>query len=179
MPPDASVITLPRAIATACLSCSDLHVVEQHCVDAKCECLFELMQRVDLDFDLDEMTRARLCALHRCGTMPPASAMWLSLIEYRVVEAETMIAAAAGADWVFFEAAQSRRGLAGADDLRAGSLDRRGRRAEAVAVATPLRWQRKLSAVRSPVKRPRAGPSIVAIDISRRNVLPSGRSAVS
>ena len=34
---------------------------------------------------------------------------------------------------------------------------------EAVAVATPLRWQRKLSAVRSLVSRPRAGPLMVAI----------------
>ena len=33
---------------------------------------------------------------------------------------------------------------------------------EAVAVATPLRWQRKLSAVRSPVSRPRADPLMIA-----------------
>ena len=43
----------------------------------------------------------------------------------------------------------------------------------------PLRWQRKFSAVRSPVNSPRAGPSMVAITSPGATTLPSGRSASS
>ena len=46
-------------------------------------------------------------------------------------------------------------------------------------MATPLRWQRKFSAVRSAVNSPRAGPSMVAMTSPGATTLPSGRSALS
>ena len=54
----------------------------------------------------------------------PATATWLSLIRDRVVEAEAVIGAAAGAHPVFLDRAQERRRLAGADDARPSVADR-------------------------------------------------------
>ena len=45
---------------------------------------------------------------------------------------------------------------------------------EAVAVATPLRWHRKFSAVRSAVSTPRVGPRMVAMTSPGCTALPSG-----
>ena len=55
--------------------------------------------------------------------MPPATAMWLSLMRIGVVEAEAVIDAAAAAHRVFLEGAQAGRGLAGAADFRLGVGD--------------------------------------------------------
>ena len=48
-----------------------------------------------------------------------------------------------------------------------------------VAEATPHRWHRKFSAVRSAVRMPRAGPLIVAIRSPGASRLPSGRSTAT
>ena len=57
--------------------------------------------------------------------------------------------------------------------LRLGAADRLDD--ARVAVATPLRWQRKFSAMRSAVSMPRAGPAIVAMRSPGTTVAPSGR----
>ena len=73
-----------------------------------------------------------------------------------------MVGAAAGAHRVFLQGAQAGRGLAGADD-RAPCAARRRRPASRSRWRCRDRWQRKLSAVRSAVRMPRAGPSTVAM----------------
>ena len=66
------------------------------------------------------------------------------LDQHGVVEAEPMIAAAADADRVFLDRAQTRRGLARADDLRLGVADRRdhGRRRRRDSAQTAQEIQR-------------------------------------
>ena len=56
-----------------------VHVVEQHRVDAVVERLGELVERVDLELDLDQVP-GMLAGPLEAGPTPPASAMWLSLI---------------------------------------------------------------------------------------------------
>src|SRR3954469_21336258 len=88
-----------------------IHVVEQHGVDAVIERLAELIERIDLEFDLDEMTDPRLRALQGFGDAAGDGDM-VVLDQHGIVETEAVIAAAADADRVFFDGPQSRRGLA-------------------------------------------------------------------
>ena len=80
MPPEASVsgpaARAPHGVAQR----REVHVVEQHGVDAERERLVELLERVDLDLDLDQVPDAFAHARARPRAMPPASATWLSLI---------------------------------------------------------------------------------------------------
>ena len=112
MRPDASVITFPPAMATAFLRSS---------IHAECENLFELSERVDLDLDLDEVAGMGFRALDG-GADAAGKRNVVVLDQNRIIEPEAVIAAAAGADRVFFQRAKSGRGLAGADDLRPRSL---------------------------------------------------------
>ena len=117
MRPEASVIARPSVMATACRSSLDRHVVEQDRVDAERQHLFELRQRIDLDLDLDEVAGMGLGALDRGADVAGKRDM-VVLDQHGIVETEAVIAAAAGADRVFFQRAQSGRRLAGADDAR-------------------------------------------------------------
>ena len=105
-----------------------VHVVEQHRIDAGVERLVELVERVDLELDLDQvagMRRARSSAgAHAAGQRDV-----VVLDQHRVVEPEAVIGAAAEPHRVLFEGAQSRRGLAGADDPRLVAGDRVDQRA--------------------------------------------------
>ena len=106
------------------------HVIEQHGIHADRKNLFKLGQRVDLDLDLDEMAGMRFCALDR-GSDVAGQRDVVVLDQNGVIEAKAVIAAAAGADRVFFQRAQSGRGLAGTNDARLGALrgrHQRGRR---------------------------------------------------
>ncbi len=59
----------------------NVHVVEQHDIGhAGVEHLAQLGQRIDLDLDLDQMPDLRARPRASTGRMPPATAMWLSLI---------------------------------------------------------------------------------------------------
>ena len=74
--------------------------------------------------------------------MPPATAIWLSLMRICVVEPEPVIEAAAAADGVFLERAQPRRRLAGAAHPRIGAGDQahegRRRRGDAGEMAEKI-----------------------------------------
>ena len=136
------------------------HVVQQHRIHSQGHRLVELCQRVDLELDLHQMADAGPGPLHR----RPHSAGdgdVVVLDQHRIIQAEPVVGSAADPHRVFLREPQPRHRFAGAADLRlvpsiASAMPR-------VAEATPLRWQRKFSAVRSAVSMPRAGPQIVAI----------------
>ena len=124
------MIARPPVMADRLPQLLDRHVVEQDGIHADRENLFKLGQRVDLDLDLDEVAGMRFRALDR-GSDVAGQRDVVVLDQDGVVEAKAVIAAAAGADRVFFQRAQSGRGLAGADDARLGALRgryQRGRR---------------------------------------------------
>ena len=79
-PPDASITSRPPTSATASAA-RHVEVVEQHDVgQAAIQHVAQLLERIDLDLDLHQVAddgRARAPAPAR---MPPATAMWLSLI---------------------------------------------------------------------------------------------------
>ena len=79
------------------------------------------------------------------------------LHEHPVVEAHPVVDAAAGAHRVLLQGAQPGRRLARVEHLRRA---RRPPRRRPSGVATPDRWQSRLSRVRSAVSTARAGPSI-------------------
>src|SRR6478752_3133972 len=113
------------------------HIVEQNRIHAERQYLFELQQCIDLDLDLDEVPRMRFRALDR-GADVARKRDVIVLDQNGVVEAEAVIAAAAGADRIFLERAKSGCRLAGADDacprsLRGGD-ERGGRRCNAAQV---------------------------------------------
>ena len=78
MRPEASVMARPATIATASRS-GRAHVVEQHGVDADRQRLVELLEGVDLELDLHQMTDAGAGALDRRADAA-GMATWLSLI---------------------------------------------------------------------------------------------------
>ena len=126
--PEASVTARPSTIATARRRVSGVHVVEQHGVDPDLQRLGELVEGVDLELDLDEVPgmaprplERRAHAARQCHVVV--------LDQHRVVEAETVVGAAAEPNRVFFERPQARRGLAGADDLGLVAGNRIGQRA--------------------------------------------------
>ncbi len=77
--------------------------------------------RVDLDFDLDQMTDDRRRAFQR-GADAAGDRDMIVLDQHRVVEAEAVIEAAAAAHRIFLQGAQPRRGLAGADQAGVGAF---------------------------------------------------------
>ncbi len=103
--------------------------------------LLELIERVDLDLDLDEMADAAREALAAPGEAASGGDV-VVLDQHRIVEAEAVIDAAAGADRVFLERAQAGRRLARAGDARARALDRghiaRGERSDAAQAAEEI-----------------------------------------
>ena len=106
--------------------------------DPDVEHLAQLIERIDLDLDLDQMAGDGLGALeHRADAAGDRDVVVLD--QDRVIEAEAVIEAAAAAHGVFLERAQPRRGLARAADARAvagGAADefmRRGRDAGQMA----------------------------------------------
>ena len=100
------------------------------------------------------------------------------LDQHGVVEAEAVIAAAAGADRIFLERAKSRRRLAGADDA-APACPATAATSEAVARRNAAQVAEKIQRCPFGVNKPRAGPSMVAMTSPGATTLPSGRSAMS
>ena len=84
----------------------EIEIVDQHHVgEADVEHLLELIERVDLDLDLDQMPGRRLGARqHRADAARDRDVVVLD--QHRVVEAEAVIEAAAAADGVFLQRAQ-------------------------------------------------------------------------
>ena len=105
------------------------------------EHLFELIERIDLDLDLDQMAGGLPGALEH-GADAAGDRDVIVLDQHRVVEAEAVIEAAAAAHGVFLQRAQPGRGLARADDARLGVGDardeRRGRGGDARQVAEEI-----------------------------------------
>src|SRR5438067_10956839 len=102
-----------------------IEIVDEHDVgESNVEYLFKLFKRVDFDLDLDEMPGGAFGALqHRRYSASDGDVIVLD--QDRVIEAETMIVAAAAAHGVLLQRAQSGRSLAGADDSRLGMRDAR------------------------------------------------------
>ena len=53
---------------------SRVHIVEKHGVDAEIERLAQLIERIDFEFDLDQMADAISRARFNASVMPPATA---------------------------------------------------------------------------------------------------------
>ena len=124
MRPDASVITFPPAMPTAFLRSSTVMLSSR---TASTPSESACSSCVDLDLDLDEVTGMRLRAFDG-GADAAGKRNVVVLDQNRIIEPEAVIAAAAGADRVFFQRPKSGRGLAGADDLRPRSLHGRYQR---------------------------------------------------
>ena len=95
------------------------HVVEQRDIGAAClEHLAQLIERIDLDFDLHQMPGDSLRAGEH-GRDAARDCDVVVLDQNRVVETEAVIEAAAATHRIFLQRAQPRRGLAGAANPRA------------------------------------------------------------
>ena len=139
--PEASVMARPSTSATASARCAGAHIVEQHGVRA-------LRQR----FGSWSSESTSISILTRWPTLARARAQRrrdaagdgdvIVLDQHRVIEAEAVIAAAAGAHRIFLQRAQARRRLARADDLRlvpATACDEaRGRGGDAAEMAEKI-----------------------------------------
>ena len=104
----------------------------------------------------------------------PAAATWLSLISTASPRPSRWLTPAAAAHGVLLQQPQAGQRLAGVAD-RGRPCPRRRRPRRRVAVATPERWQSRLSAVRSAVSRPRTGAADGEGDVARGNRSPSAR----
>ncbi len=94
--------------------------------------LAQLLERIDLDLNLDEMAGGGLRALeHRANAAGDGNVVVFN--QHGVIQPETVVETAAATNRVFFERAQARRRLAGTADARtragdtAHELVRRGR----------------------------------------------------
>jgi hypothetical protein len=120
--PEASSVIRPALsalfIATASRSMSG-HIVEQADVGAFRERFAQLVQRIDLDLDLDQMAGKGLARSHRLADSAGNGDV-VVLDQDRVVEPVAVVGAAAAAHGVFLEGAQARNGLAGAGDFCPG-----------------------------------------------------------
>ena len=103
-------------MATACASLLGRHVVEQHGVHAGFERLTQLIQRVDLDFDLHHVADVRAHCRNR-GADRSGDCKMIVFDQHRVVQAEAMVGSAAAAHGVLFENAQAGCRFARADDV--------------------------------------------------------------
>ena len=72
MPPEASITSRPATMATAFFIDGHVEIVEQHHVgEAAVEHLLQLIERIDLDLDLDQVAGRGAGALqHRRGCRP-------------------------------------------------------------------------------------------------------------
>src|SRR5262249_37980703 len=136
-----------------------IHVVEQHRVgQPDLEHLAQLIERIDLDLDLDQVAGGGLRALERRADSSGDGDV-VVLDQHGIVEAEAMVETAAAAHRVLLQGAQARRGLARAANARARARDaahefmRRRRHSE--------RWPSRLGATRSAESTARAGPVTV------------------
>ena len=126
--PEASVIARPSTICHRAAQRVRVHVVEQYRVDPVLQRLGELVERIDLELDLDQVAGMRAGAFER-GADAAGERDVVVLDQHRVIEAEAMVGAAAEPHRLLFEHAQAGRGLAGADDLGLVVADRIGQRA--------------------------------------------------
>jgi len=133
--------------------------------------LVELVELVDLDLDLDQVTHRGTRRTDRAPTRRGGDMVVLD--QDRIVEPEAVIDAAADPHGVFLHGAQAGHGLARAADARLVTLT--ASTSVPVAVATPLRWPRKLSATRSP-SDPARGSATTAMRSPGLRRVPSGRS---
>ncbi len=176
--PDASVIARPATMAHRAWRASGGSILSSSTASTpSAERLLELAERIDLELDLDEMADTGARALQR-GADAAGDRDMVVLDQHRIVEAEAVIGAAAGADRIFLDRAQARRRLARADDPRLVARDRGddgGRRAGDAAEAAEEVQRRALGgedAARrpgrwSPWRRPARAP------------MPSGRSTAT
>ena len=157
MPPEASSTSRPATISTAWrIAAASMLSSSSDVGDAGVEHLAQLLERIDLDLDLDQMSGAGARALQH-GADAAGDRDVVVLDQHGVVEPEAMVEPAAAAHRVFLQRAQAGRGLARAADARVACRAMR-RTNSCVAVATPDRWPRKLSAARSAASTARAGP---------------------
>ena len=123
MPPEASSANLPRNQIHRLAQGGRVHVVEQHRVgDPDLDDLAQLIERIDLDLDLDEMAGGGLRALEH-GPDAAGDRDVIVLDQDRVIETESVIEAAAATHRIFLQCAQPRRGLARAADAHARAGD--------------------------------------------------------
>ena len=167
----------PSMRATASAQHLGAHVVEQDGVDAGCQRLFELVQRIDLDLDLDHVADAGARARSIAAPDAARRGDMVVLDQNGVVEAEAVIDAAAGAHGVFLHRAQAGHRLAHADDARLVALhrldQRRRGRGDAAEMAEEIERDAlgREHAARGTVERRDA--------VARRDTVPSGRSIVT
>ena len=120
-PPEASSTARAGAIATASRSVAggmlSRRIASAPAASASSSCV----ERIDLHLDLHQMAGKGLGAANRLAD-PAGDGDVVVLDQDRVVEAEAVVRAAAGAHGVFLQGAKARRGLARAGDprLRAG-----------------------------------------------------------
>ncbi len=105
MRPEASVTARPATIATASVSVGWIHIVEQYRVYTVIERLAQLIERIDFEFDLDQVADAGFRPLQRLGYAAGDGDV-IVLDQHGIVEAEPVIAATANADRIFFDGAQ-------------------------------------------------------------------------
>ena len=105
---------------------AERHIVEQHHIGAFRQNLAQLLQRVDLDLDFYQMAFKILSGAQR-ALYAAGDGDVVVLDQYRVVEAEAVIGAAAASHRVFFKCAQQRRGLARVANPRLGVGDFRSK----------------------------------------------------
>ena len=123
------------------------------------ERLGELVERVDLELDLDEVAGRAPSRAAAPRVTPPAIATWLSLISIASSRPKRWLAPPPSRTASFSRMRRPGRGLAGADDL--GLVARRSHRpASGSRVATPDSRHTRLSAVRSAASTGRARPRI-------------------
>ena len=123
MRPEASVTARPATIATARRKVGGSMLSSSTASNAVIERLGELIERIDLQLDLDEMPGMGARPLKRRAD-PAGQRDVVVLDQHRVVEAEAVVGAAAQPHRLLFEDAQAGGGLAGADDLRLVPGDR-------------------------------------------------------
>ena len=99
----------------------DIHIVEQHHVgQTGVEHLAQLLQRIDLDLDLNQMASMRPRALQH-GDDAAGDRDVIVLDQDRIIEPETVVEPAAAAHGIFLQRAQAGRGLAGTADPHFGA----------------------------------------------------------
>ena len=122
MPPEASAFIRPPMIATASRNCAGLILSSSTASAPSWQHFAQLVERIDLDLDLDQMADEILRRAQGGGDAARDRDM-VVLDQHGVIEAEAMVDAAAAAHGIFLEGAQAGRGLPGAADFRLGMGD--------------------------------------------------------
>ena len=135
MRPEASVMARPPMRRTASASISGPMLSSSTASTPLAQRLVELVERIDLDLDLDQMPDAGARGAdgrrHAAGRGD-----MVVLDQHGVIEAEAVVDAAARAHRVFLQGAQAGHGLARAADARLVALHRLDQR-------RPSRWRRR------------------------------------